>query len=120
MSYHRKITLPGEIAKHGHFGLGDVAGTIAVANDVMHDPYFNEALCRVKQLQAIENKQAVPACVTTAPNIGGGVGLRKAMPIVRAYVFAERQPLKWPLFAAAVGVLGIPALIGYSIAKGGR
>jgi hypothetical protein len=120
MSYHRKIVLPGEISKHGGFGLGDTASAIAVANDVLHDPYFNEALCRVKQLQAIENKKTVPACVVTPPNISGGVGLRKAMPIVRAYVYAERQPLKWPLIAAVVGVLGVPALIGYSIAKGGR
>lgn len=114
MSYHRKSPRTERVA------LGDVAGAIATASQVVQDPYFNEVLCRINQLTAIERKQPIPNCTSTPDNIAGGVGLRKAMPALRAYIYAEKQPLKWPLIAAAAGVIGIPALIGYAIGKGGR
>jgi hypothetical protein len=117
MSYHRKTTLG---PKGRNLPMGDAASAISVANDVIHDPYFNEAVCRVKQLQAIENRQAVPVCAKTAPNIGGGVGLRAAMPALRGYVYASQKPFKWPLWAAVAGAVGVPMLIGYALGKGSK
>lgn len=109
MSYHRK--------HNGRtLALGDAASVISTAIGVTQDPYFNETVCRVQQLRAIENRTAVPACQVTPKNVAGGVGLRKAMPALRAYVYAEQH--KWTYVAAAVGVLGVPMLIGYALGKG--
>lgn len=106
MSYHRKPP-----------ALGDVSSVVTTAASVMADPYFNEAVCRIQQLRAIENKTAVSSCSKTRPGLPGGVGLRKAMPPLRAYVYAERAPGKWPLYAAVAGVIGVPMLIGYAIGR---
>ena len=95
-------------------GLGDTLSTLTSA---AQDPYLSETICRVGQLKAIENAQPVPGCAITAPNLGGGVGLRKVMPALRAYVYAEQHPWVYP--AAVLGVIGLPMLIGYALGKGG-
>jgi len=110
VSYHRKHT---HLAPRA--GLGDVVSAITTAVDVTKDPYFGETICRVRQLSAIEKRIAVPGCNTTAPNLGGGVGLRKLMPPLRAYVYAERH--KWAYVAAGAGVLGLPLLLGYVLGR---
>lgn len=94
--------------------MGDTIGTLLSATS---DPYLTETICRVGQLKAIENHESVPACATTAPGIGGGVGLRKVMPALRAYVYAEQHAWVYPV--AAVAVIGFPLMIGYLLAKGG-
>ncbi len=110
MSYHRKqiVMQPSP--------LGDAVSVIATAVDVTKDPYFSETVCRVQQLAALENKRAVPACSTTRPGLAGGVGLRKVMPALRAYVKAEQQPLYYA--AGAAVVIGLPMLLGYALGKG--
>ena len=110
VSYHRKQNVMQPAP------LGDAVSVISTAVDVTKDPYFNETLCRVQQLAAIENKRAVPNCTSTRPGLAGGVGLRKVMPALRAYVKAEQQPLLY--VAAAAGVIGLPMLIGYVLGKG--
>ncbi len=98
--------------------LGDVASTIVTAATVVQDPYFNETVCRVGQLEDIEAKRPVRGCATIPDGYQGGVGLRKAMPALRAYVYAEQHPWVYP---AAIGaVLGLPALLGYLFGKGSR
>jgi hypothetical protein len=98
--------------------LGTASPAIGVAANVFADPYWPEAACRVAQLHAIENKRAVPACPTTPAGRSGGVGLRKVMPAMRAYVYAERHPIVKPVAVAAA--IGIPVLIGYLLGKGSR
>lgn len=99
----------------GRGGLGDTISTLASA---AADPYLSETICRVGQLKAIENSQPVPPCPTTVPGLPGGVGLRKVMPALRAYVYAEQRPWVYPALVGAV--VGVPLLVGYLIAKGGR
>lgn len=124
MSYHRKqpIVIPAWAVRKAAQGgaeivaLGDAVGVIQTAVDVTKDPYFSETVCRVQQLAAIENRRAVPACAQTQSNLTGGVGLRKVMPALRAYVKAEQKP--W-LYAVGAGVvIGLPMLIGYALGKG--
>jgi len=110
MSYHRKRTTVLQPAP-----LGDVQSVVQTAADVLNDPYLSEAICHVQQLAAIENKRPVPTCTVTAPNLAGGVGIRKAMPAMRAYVYAEQHP--WVKVAAVAGVLGVPMLVGYLLGR---
>lgn len=114
MSYHRNSPR----VRSALAPMGDVASAVKTGADVIGDPYFGETVCRVQQLRAIERKEAVPTCMVTQPNLPGGVGLRKAMPAIRGYVWAERnRPLSYALIAA--GVLGLPMLLGYAIGKRG-
>ncbi len=101
--------------------LGDVTSAlqaVATGVDVVNDPYFNETVCRVRQLRAIERGEKLTVCTITPPNLGGGVGLRKVMPALRAYVAAEqRRP--WSYVVGAGVVLGIPMLLGYALGRKG-
>lgn len=101
-------------------GLGDtlssIIGVIGTSVDVAQDPYLSEFACRLEQLHAINIGQAPGACTTTAPNLGGGVGLRKLMPAIRGYVYAEEHP--WAYVVGALVVIGLPMAIGYSLGKG--
>ncbi len=95
--------------------MGDLAEVIGTAADVASDPYLSEVLCRVQQLKAIERNQAVAVCPVTPDFPGVGVGLRKLMPALRGYVYAERNP--WAYLAAAAVVIGVPMFIGYQLGK---
>lgn len=107
MSYHRKSAL-GDAAT--------VVKAVATGVDVVNDPYFSEALCRIDQLKAIEHGTPMPGCAVTPPNLSGGVGLRKAMPAVRVYVQAERYR-PWSYLVGAGVVIGVPMLIGYALGR---
>jgi hypothetical protein len=97
--------------------MGDAVDIVKTGAAVVTDPYFNEVICRVGQLQLIEAGKPPGDCVTTPPNLGGGVGLRRAMPAVRAFVKAE-QYRPWSYVAGAAVVFGLPMLIGYALGKG--
>jgi hypothetical protein len=114
MSYHRK-----------HPGLGDAAETIrnvatgvSTALDITRDPYLPETICRTQQLIAIEGKHPVPVCAKTRPNLQGGIGLRKAVPLLRAYVYAQQHAWVYPVVGAVA--IGVPVVIGYLLGKGLR
>lgn len=98
--------------------MGDIAGTISTVADVTSDPYFAETVCHVQQLQQIEHGQQVQVCAETPDGYVGGVGLRAAMPAMRAYVYAQRN--QWVYPAAIAAILGLPLLIGYNLGKGAR
>lgn len=119
MSYYRKSPAKAPSA------LGDLASTITniasavgVATDLANDPYLPETVCRVGQLKAINNRQRPGACVRTADNLSGGVGLRKLIKPLRGYVYAEQH--KWVYAATVAAVIGVPFLFGYMAGKGGR
>jgi len=114
MSYTRKPQMLGSLTQT----IVNVASTAAMAAEIMADPYYPEAMCRYSQIKAAERKQAIPACTTTAPNLAGGVGLRKVVPVLRGYAYAERHPWVKPVAVAAA--IGVPVLIGYWLGKGGR
>lgn len=117
MSYHRSRTplgaddLPAALAA----ALAKASPILGTAAKIISDPYLPEAACRVSQLHAIENKKAVPTCATTPAGRGGGIGIRKAMPLLRGYVYAERHPVVKPL--AIAGALGVPLLIGFLLGR---
>lgn len=92
-----------------------IASAITPAADIATDPYLPEVICRAKQLVAIEDGVPVPPCQSLPGGMRGGIGFRKVMVPLRAYVRAERTPILYPVaFAVAVGV---PLLIGYAIGK---
>lgn len=97
--------------------LGDIFGTITTALDVANDPYMPEVVCRINQLRAVEHGESVTECVSLAPGLAGGVGLRSAMPAFRAYVYAQRNPWVYPLLMAAV--VGLPLYLGYELGRQG-
>jgi len=96
--------------------MGDIASTISTALDVAADPYLPEVVCRVQQLTQIDHGQAVQICADTPDNVVGGVGISRAIPALRAYVYAQQNPWVYPAVIAAV--IGLPLLIGYELGKG--
>ena len=104
--------------------LGDLASTITaaanaigIATDLAADPYLPETVCRVGQVREVNAGRKPGACVKTADGLRGGVGLRKLIKPLRGYSYAEQHP--WAYAAAVAGVIGVPMLIGYALAKGG-
>lgn len=108
----------GDLSSELAAAVAKATPVIGSAAKVLADPYLPEAACRVAQLHAIENKLAVPACPTTPSGRVGGIGLRKVMPIMRAYVYAERHPIVKPVAVAAA--IGVPVLIGFLLGRGSR
>jgi hypothetical protein len=91
---------------------GAVAPIVSIASNLVADPALPEVSCMVGQLYAIENKKPVPPCpVLPRSSRTGGIGLRKAVPAMRAWVFAEQNP--WVKPVAVATVVGIPFLLGY-------
>lgn len=90
--------------------LDTVASGIATAADITTDPYLPETICRAKQLLAIEADKKVPSCSVTPGGKQGGIGLRKAMPVLRGYVFAEQH--RWVYPAAVAVAIGVPFVLG--------
>jgi hypothetical protein len=116
MSYHRKPRSLGALGTDLAALTKNVIEGVSTAVDVTSDPYLPEAICRAQQLVAIENKRPVPVCTTTRDGLVGGIGLRRVMPVVRGFVYAEQHPWTYPVAGAVV--IGIPVLIGYLIGKG--
>ena len=107
------------IAKDVKTGGSAVATAVTTVSQLLSDPALPEVACRVGQLYAIENKKPVPPCPNLARSSNvGGVGLRKAVPILRALVFAEQNP--WVKPVAVGAVLGLPLLLGYILGKRSR
>ncbi len=105
MSYQRR---------HGLGGVSDLIATgnaaAGIAASALTNPYTAEIICRVKQLEAANLRKPVPPCATTPP-VNDSLGIRKFMPIVRGYVYAEQHPWAYPV-AVALAV-GVPFLLGY-------
>lgn len=123
MSYLRNVPTkhrPTVLGALGDIGttITNLASAVGIAADLGRDPYLPETVCRVGQLKAINAGQRPGACATTAPNLGGGVGLRKTIRPLRTYVYAEQH--KWTYGVAAAIVLGLPFLLGYAAGKGSR
>lgn len=97
--------------------MGDLASTLGTAADVASDPYLSEVICRIGQLKNIDRHEAVATCTNTpGDGAGGGIGLRKAVPALRAYVYAQQNTWVYPLAVAAI--VGIPMWIGFKIGRG--
>lgn len=95
--------------------MGDLSSTIGTAAEIASDPYLSEVVCRIGQLKQIERGEAVGTCVRTASGSPGGVGLRNAVPVLRAYVYAQQNKWVYPLAVAAL--LGVPMWLGYQIGR---
>lgn len=122
MSYLRKPPTSRYARRGSPPAMGDLASTITnlasgvgIAVDLANDPYLPEMICRVSQLRDINAGKKPPPCGNTAPGLAGGVGLRKVMPGVRAYVYSQEH--KWVIPAAVAAVVGIPFLIGYALGR---
>lgn len=95
--------------------MGDLASTIGTAIDVASDPYLSEVVCRIGQLKNIDHGEAVATCTNTPAGAGGGIGLRNAIPALRAYVYAQQNTWVYPVAVAAI--IGLPLWLGYEIGK---
>jgi hypothetical protein len=96
-------------------GMGDLASTIGTAIDIASDPYLAEVVCHIGQLKNIDHGEPVATCQETPPGAIGGVGLRNAAPVLRAYVYAQQN--KWVYPVAMAVLLGVPMLIGYELGR---
>lgn len=96
--------------------LQTVTGAIGTAASVAADPYLGETVCHVQQLAEHEKTgRIVTVCKPTRDGLTGGVGLRKVVKPLRAYVYAEQNPWVYPV---AVGVaVGVPFFLGYLMGK---
>lgn len=123
MSYHRKARSRYARRRSPPVAMGDLAsaianigGAIGTVTDLATDPYLPETVCRIGQVSSIHKGQKPGACVTTHPNLPGGVGLRKMIVPLRAYAYAEAHP--WTYAVAALGIIGLPFLLGYRMGQG--
>lgn len=92
-----------------------MSSVVSTAVDVADDPYLPEVICRAGQLHQIEVGQPVQACATTASGLTGGIGMRKIIQPLRAFVYAEQHRWVYPLAAAVI--FGLPLAIGYTLGK---
>lgn len=93
--------------------IGEAVGPIVdMASKLVSDPALPEVSCMVGQLWSIENGKPVVPCPSMVRSTRrGGIGLREAVPAMRAWVFAKQNPWVKPVAAAAV--LGVPFLLGF-------
>ncbi len=95
--------------------LTKILGVLGQMKGLAEDPYLVEGACMITQLHAIETKKPVPTCARTPGGRTGGIGLRKAVPVFRAYVYAEQHPWVKPVAVAAA--VGVPFLLGYLVGR---
>jgi hypothetical protein len=95
--------------------LNNAGGALGTGSKVVTDPYLPEVLCRVNQLAQIEQRVPITACAKTPPGRTGGIGLRKVVAPLRAYVYAEQRPWIQPVAIAAA--VGVPFVLGYLLGR---
>lgn len=105
----------GDFASQALNALTQAGGALGTGAKVVADPYLPEVLCQIDQLAQIEAGRVPLPCPRIPPGRVGGVGLRKVVAPMRAYVYAEQHPWVYP---AAIGAaIGIPFLLGYLAGK---
>ena len=107
MSYERKQGLGMSVA--------ELASATSSLTRALTDPYLPEAICRAKQLYAIQTGSKPSSCTPTPLNLTGGVGIKKAIRPMRGVVYAEQH--RWVYPAAVAAILGVPFVLGYLIGK---
>jgi hypothetical protein len=89
------------------------ATTIA---EIIDDPYLPETACQVDRLYQARKGYKVRTCTPTVPGQGGsGVGLNRAIPALKFFVYAQQN--KWVLPTTVAAIVGIPFLLGLSIGR---
>jgi hypothetical protein len=85
--------------------------------EVIDDPYLPETACRVTQVYQARHDLPVKTCTPTVAGAGSsGIGLNRAIPVMRYVTYAERHKWVYPVTVAAI--LGIPFLLGYQMGRG--
>lgn len=105
----------GDFASTAMSALSQAGGALGTGAKVISDPYLPEVLCHVDQLASIEAGAPIAACPIMPPGRAGGIGLRKVVVPLRAYVYAEQHPWVYPVAIGAA--IGIPFLLGYLAGK---
>lgn len=105
----------GDFASSAMAALTQAGGALGTGAKVVSDPYLPEVLCYVDQLAQIEAGGKVTACPRLPAGRVGGIGLRKVVTPLRAYVYAEQHPWVYPVAIGAA--IGIPFLLGYLFGK---
>jgi hypothetical protein len=106
----------GDVVSSVTSALSTVTGAIGTAASAVNDPYLPETICHVRQMSELENGgRVVTTCAKTADGLRGGIGLRKFVKPLRAYVYAEQNPWVYPVAIGAA--VGVPLLLGYLLGK---
>jgi hypothetical protein len=100
----------------GGIPMGDLTSDLTGVVNVLNDPYASEVACHIQQLSQIKAGTAVQGCAEVPSGVPGGVGLDNVAIALRYYVYAQQNPWVFPL--AAVGLIGLPFLIGYYLGEG--
>ena len=96
--------------------MGDIASEFNALVNTLNDPYASEVACHIGQLSQIKAGQTVQGCAEVPSGVPGGVGLDNVAIALRYYVYAQQNP--WVIPLAAVGIIGLPFLIGYYLGEG--
>lgn len=108
MSYTLRNGSPSALS-----GITDVA---LAASSVVSDPCLYDVAGLLLRLNQLEQKPVVAP--GTAPPAVKGIGLCKAVPVLKAVVYVRER--KWLLPVAVVGIVGGLFAAGYLTGKGRR
>jgi hypothetical protein len=85
--------------------------------EVIDDPYLPETACQIDRVYQSRHGIAVRTCnPTAATSASSGVGLNRAIPVLKFVAYAEQN--KWVYPTAIAAILGIPFLLGFQIGRG--
>jgi len=100
--------------------LGQIGEIATTTSAVTSDPAFGEIICQARILSRIadgrDDGSACAKTVITAANRDKGIGLKGALPALRAFVWIRRHPL----LASAVGLAAFSLVWGWGYGTGRR
>lgn len=99
--------------------LNTLTNALSATALVLEDPALPEVVSILRQFHALEQK----APSTTRPGAPKppavpGIGLKRAVPPLRALLWIRKNP--WSLPVGAFALLAIPALLGYAAGRRSR
>ena len=84
--------------------------------EVIDDPYLPETACQIDRVYEARHGYPIKTCNKMPPDgSSSGLGLNRAIPVLRAVAYAEQHKWIYPLAVAAI--LGIPFMLGYRTAE---
>jgi hypothetical protein len=85
-----------------------------VAAGVINDPAFPTVLARLKTIKQLAEQEAARRGASSTASVG--LGLKKFVPPLDAYIYIQRKP--WVLPVGAAAALTIPFLLGFWLGRG--
>ena len=99
-----------------------VGPALTTVRTILEDPAFPQVVARINTLHQLEAAQVKPVPVPSTgpkppapPTPAAGIGLKRAIPILDAVIYARRNP--WAPWAVGAGVLFLIGGIGYQLGR---